>query len=383
MVSLTVVVKYCKKMVPEYSKAALGLHPLIPLYAVDCDENRSLCAEQGVKGFPTVKLFPRGKEQASILFEHSDRTASAFFYFATRRVPHKNKKLYSVEEIEPWVNNKIDQTRVLLLSKAKDIPLMWKVLANKYRDDFTFANHRDRKGKSSEALGYDAGTQKESKILVYPAGSANPLLFEGVLKYNSISDFFNSILDGTAKLTAQTSRVPEDSHKPTPEEKEIERKQEAQRLALLHGGFSDIIDFEKAMKEHGTDFHEAHGHTARSRDTTEDGQMGDSDTGTYEREDPIHRAIRIQLEKEREAKDAHVGSLRKTGETDQRTATETPLPFATINMKAPLWASETCISKSVKDNVVPSCASPVFEREALPINEDDTASQSGHAKDEL
>jgi hypothetical protein len=33
-------------MVPEYSKAALGLHPLVPLYAVDCDENRSLCAEQ-------------------------------------------------------------------------------------------------------------------------------------------------------------------------------------------------------------------------------------------------------------------------------------------------------------------------------------------------
>jgi hypothetical protein len=33
-------------MIPEYSKAALGLHPLIPAYAVDCDENRALCAEQ-------------------------------------------------------------------------------------------------------------------------------------------------------------------------------------------------------------------------------------------------------------------------------------------------------------------------------------------------
>ena len=74
---------------------------------------------------------------------------------------------------------KIGQTRVLLLSKAKDIPLMWKVLANKYRDNFAFANHRDRKGKSSEALGYDAGTQKESKILVYPVGLAKPSLFEG------------------------------------------------------------------------------------------------------------------------------------------------------------------------------------------------------------
>lgn len=108
-------------MVPEYSKAALGLHPLIPLYAVDCDENRSLCAEQvrlsdpsfaiwltslqGVTGFPTVKIFPRGKEQSPILFEHPDRSASAFYYFATRRVPHKNKKLSTVEEIEPWVND--------------------------------------------------------------------------------------------------------------------------------------------------------------------------------------------------------------------------------------------------------------------------------------
>jgi protein disulfide-isomerase A6 len=35
-------------MVPEYNKAAKGLHPLIPLYAVDCDaqENKALCAEQ-------------------------------------------------------------------------------------------------------------------------------------------------------------------------------------------------------------------------------------------------------------------------------------------------------------------------------------------------
>ena len=74
---------------------------------------------------------------------------------------------------------KSDQTRVLLLSKEKDIPLMWKVLANKYRDDFAFANHRDRKGKTSVALGYEAGTKQESKVLVYSAGSTKPFLFEG------------------------------------------------------------------------------------------------------------------------------------------------------------------------------------------------------------
>ena len=56
---------------------------------------------------------------------------------------------------------------------------MWKVLANKYRDDFAFANHHDRNGKASATLGYDAGTQKESRILVYPAGSSTPFHFEG------------------------------------------------------------------------------------------------------------------------------------------------------------------------------------------------------------
>jgi protein disulfide-isomerase A6 len=305
---------------------------------------------------------------------------------------------------------KIDQTRVLLLSKAKDIPLMWKVLANKYRDDFAFANHRDRKGKSSEALHYNAGTQKESKILVYPAGSAKPLLFEGtcspsfsnpgdrghsnisagVLKYKAISKFFNSILDGTANLTAQNSQVPEDSHEPTTEEQEIERKQEAQRLALLHGGFSDIIDFEKAIKEHGTDFHGAHGYTSRPGDTT---KMDDPDKGgedTYERvEDPIHRAIRIQLEKEkREAKDALIDSLHEAVETDlvipeQRTATGMAHPSATTNMKVPHRAPETCIPESVIDSVAPSCVSPVSEREALPTHEENTTSEPGHVKDEL
>jgi len=302
----TTLFKHCKAMVPEYNKAALGLHPLIPLYAIDCDENRSLCAEQGVKGYPTVKLFPRGKEQAPVLFQHPDRTASAFFYFAKRRVPHKNKKLYHLEEIEPWINDKIDETRVFLLSKEKDIPLMWKVLANQYRDDFAFANHRDRKGKTSVALGYEAGTKKESKVLIYPAGSTEPFLFEGTLKYDSISRFFDSVLNGTANLSSPRSQVQEETYEPTPEEEEIERKQEAQRIALLHGGFTDMIDFEEAIMKHGPDFHGAHGHGA-SKDRQSHGRD----------EDPIHRAIRIQREKEEKAKEALKDCTPKTDEAGQ------------------------------------------------------------------
>jgi hypothetical protein len=41
-------IQHCKAMVPELSKAALGLYPLIPVYAVDCDDkqNQQLCARE-------------------------------------------------------------------------------------------------------------------------------------------------------------------------------------------------------------------------------------------------------------------------------------------------------------------------------------------------
>lgn len=51
---------HCQKLVPEYSKAALGLYPLVPMYAVNChaEKNKKFCAEQGVEGFPTIKVRP-------------------------------------------------------------------------------------------------------------------------------------------------------------------------------------------------------------------------------------------------------------------------------------------------------------------------------------
>lgn len=108
---------------PEYSKAALGLYPLVPSYAVDCDneKNKRLCAEHGVQGFPTLKvrgfpvgpvreansihpqLFPRGSQVEPMDFTHSERSASALYYWASRNIPHGVKKLYQFEEIAPWV----------------------------------------------------------------------------------------------------------------------------------------------------------------------------------------------------------------------------------------------------------------------------------------
>ena len=206
-----------------------------------------------------------------------------------------------------------------------------------------------------------------------------------MLKYDSISNFFDSILDGTANLTAPFTQAPE-SHKPTPEEEEIERKQEAQRLALLHGGFSNIIDFEKVIKEHGTDFHGTHGHTLLPGDMSENSQTGEEDTHRRE-DDPIQRAIRIQLGKEeRGGKDTPRAPISGMGDADQvilelHTTTESAHLSTTVNTKEPLQTSKACVPGGITDRVASSCVSPASE--TLPTHVGPTTPESGHVKDEL
>ena len=72
--------------------------------------------------------------------------------------------------------------RALLLTKDKKVPLLWRVLANKYSGtDILFATHRDRKGRSSIEMGLEVGGKKESKVLFYPIGSETPFRYRGPL----------------------------------------------------------------------------------------------------------------------------------------------------------------------------------------------------------
>ncbi|KAF5386375.1 hypothetical protein D9757_006645 [Collybiopsis confluens] len=234
---------HCKQMAPEYSKAALGLYPLIPTYALDCDDNanKRLCHDE---------LYPRGKYLGSMTYE-SERTASGFFYWASRRVPNHVKRIGQVTDIQNWAEETVEKglPRALLLTKEKKIPLLWSVLGNKYAGKVELASHRDRKGKSSVAMGYEVGEPKSSKVIVYAPGSTTPVRYEGITKLDSLSKFLDSLIDGTADLKIVNQAAASEEFIPDEAELEIQRKQEAQRIALAHGGFADLVDFEEALKK--------------------------------------------------------------------------------------------------------------------------------------
>ncbi|CCM02666.1 uncharacterized protein FIBRA_04770 [Fibroporia radiculosa] len=199
-------------MAPEYSKASEALSPMVPLYAVDCDQdsNKRLCSEQGVQGFPTIKLYPRGGKSKSIGFEGGERIANNFFHWTSRNIPHDVKKLDNGADVITWTDSHSAKPQAVLLSSAKTIPLMWKALGNKYKDSIDFAILYDKSGKAAVKLGLEDEPNKDSKVLISPAGSSELVRYEGRLKYAPLDKHLKSVADGTAKFPESKQAINDD-----------------------------------------------------------------------------------------------------------------------------------------------------------------------------
>lgn len=54
---------HCKNLAPEWESAAKQLKGQVSLGAVDATEHQGLASKYGVKGYPTIKMFPAGKKK--------------------------------------------------------------------------------------------------------------------------------------------------------------------------------------------------------------------------------------------------------------------------------------------------------------------------------
>ena len=52
---------HCKRLTPEWKKAATALKGIAKVGAVDADAHSALGSKYGVQGFPTIKIFVNGK----------------------------------------------------------------------------------------------------------------------------------------------------------------------------------------------------------------------------------------------------------------------------------------------------------------------------------
>ena len=92
---------HCKKLAPEYAKAAKVLakqDPPLTIAKVDATENEKLAEEFGIKSFPTLKwLTDFGKTRAEY---EGGRTESEIVNWINKRTGPASKQLANVEELE-------------------------------------------------------------------------------------------------------------------------------------------------------------------------------------------------------------------------------------------------------------------------------------------
>ncbi|KAF2219990.1 protein disulfide-isomerase [Elsinoe ampelina] len=76
---------HCKALAPEYEEAATTLKEKdIALVKVDCTEETQLCQDQGVEGYPTLKVFRKGSYDAPSTYP-GQRKADAIVSYMTKQ----------------------------------------------------------------------------------------------------------------------------------------------------------------------------------------------------------------------------------------------------------------------------------------------------------
>ena len=195
----------------------------------------------------------------------------------------------------------------------------------------------------------------------------------GIQKLDSLSKFFDSVIDGTADLRIANQEAAQEEFVPDPAELEIERRQEEEKMRLAHGGFADMAEFEEAVKAgHGANFHAKNGYP---------GMMGGlpkghgEQSGAAKDEDPMHETLKAQ--KEAADRSGQAAEMDKTDEDGEQVVMKAPSSEQS-HTPAPLSTE----AAAVEDETSTVATSPPSAEETAASVTAEPA-ETARAKDEL
>jgi len=159
---------HCKKMKPEYEKAAAELKSNnIPgmLAAVDATKEQSLASKFNIKGYPTVKYFSFGEEKFDVNVRDTDKIVQFM------NDPREPPKAVPVANERHWADEKThvvhldSETFKPFLKKKKHVLVMfyapWCGFCKKAKPEFTKAAERFKDDSRIEFAAVDCTTQRD------------------------------------------------------------------------------------------------------------------------------------------------------------------------------------------------------------------------------
>ncbi|KNE72203.1 protein disulfide-isomerase domain [Allomyces macrogynus ATCC 38327] len=192
---------HCKQLAPEYAKAATKLRSsLVRVSAVNCDVEKALCAEQGIQGFPVVKVFytsPKSGKRIPVEYQ-GERTAAALIKFTTSKIPNRvvsigRKTGYTLDAFYSTKNSTLPKVLVVKppsKGRKATTPLV-KSLAIKYRDRLLIGDVSSE--SATDAVYADFAVPNDKAVLVVvPAGEgAAPVVYDGEVKAKPLAAFLD------------------------------------------------------------------------------------------------------------------------------------------------------------------------------------------------
>jgi len=133
---------HCKRLAPEYEKAATKLKsndPPVALGKVDCTVEKKTCDKFGVSGFPTLKIFRNGELSSDY---EGPREADGIVKFMRGQVGPSSKEIKSVAELEKFIANE-EHSVVGFFAEDSKLKDSFQKVADTERDRYRFAHTTD------------------------------------------------------------------------------------------------------------------------------------------------------------------------------------------------------------------------------------------------
>ncbi|KAF7646553.1 hypothetical protein LDENG_00185780 [Lucifuga dentata] len=183
---------HCKKLAPEFEKAATRLKGTVQLGKVDCTANTETCSHFGVTGYPTLKIFRNGRDSAPY---DGPRTADGIYHFMKKQTGPDSVHLKTEEDLQTFINH-FDASVVGVFSGVDSSGLAeFLKAAGLLREQFRFAHTTDLK------LGEEYGAHTESVLLFRPPRLASMfedsfVVFSDFLTIGSLRRFIRDHIYG-------------------------------------------------------------------------------------------------------------------------------------------------------------------------------------------
>lgn len=203
---------HCQNLKPAYEKAAKNLEGLAKVAAVNCDDddNKQLCGQLGVKGFPTLKIVTPTKKLGKPRMEdyQGPRSAKAIAEAVVDRIPNHVKKLTD-EDVEEWLSKDSEAPKAILFTDKGTTSALIRVLAIDFLGSVDVAQIRSKETKAVERF----GVTEFPTIILLPGGTKDPIVYEGELKKDPIVEFISQVAapnqDQAAEESSKAKASPE------------------------------------------------------------------------------------------------------------------------------------------------------------------------------